>query len=220
MTKTLVDQPAAAPKVETLLRQAHAAYGQLQALRQRVVSSGVPNDALPYDHELQAFCLLFDYDREQLINRVAPLTPTLAAKNLIADANAQTLSTPMLRFAAQIEHLLDDVQDLALRFEAGIVSARKADSIHGPSISCATQAVGRFGQELRIGVHVEGAEWLLLRPAPIFGLLETSLAIDANFSGTIPLPCDDGEVLIAAMARSGVVNVHTLSVSIGQDAWA
>jgi hypothetical protein len=209
---------ANALRIEALLQEAYANYADLRALRDHVAAAGIQIDALPNDRVLHAFCLLFDHHRQALLARLSPYLPILAGKGLIADT-AGFLSTPVVRFYVAISHLLEDLLDVSQRFASGLEAAQDAGpQVAMPVIRCASEASGFFGQEVRIRAHILGAEWLLVRPDPIFGLAETLLHVKADCPITIPLPCDEGDLLIAAMDASGKVSAHTLCLSLLREA--
>ncbi|MGH9801966.1 MAG: hypothetical protein ACRD82_16515 [Blastocatellia bacterium] len=207
------------PLIETLLQQVHDSFNRLRTLRSRVAVSGIDIDSLPDDVALKAFAILGNHDRAVVVDRISAHLALLAAKGLIASTDTARLPTPVLRFYAQIEYLLDGVLDISQRIEAGIDAWRNGhQTTDGPAIRCASSASGLYSQELRLKIHVLGAEWLLVRPEPIFGVAETLLRIDEDYQATVPLSCVEGDILIAAMAASGRVSVYTLTLSILREA--
>lgn len=208
------------PNIEKLLDKAYRSYDNLVALRERVAGAGVQMDVLPENLILQAFSLLGDHQRSDVINRVSPYLSLISGKGFIVDANRiEGISTPELRFYAQIAHLLEDLLDTTQRFAAGLaVLQQGVVSIGGPVIRCAKKASGLFGQEMSIRAHIYDAEWLLIRVDPIFGYAERLQRITADTPIIIELPCDEGKVEICAMTASGRVSMHTLTLSIQNEA--
>jgi hypothetical protein len=204
------------PNIEKLLDKAYSSYDELIALRERVAAAGVQMDALPENFILQAFALLGDHQRAEIISLVSPYLPIISGKGFTADANRiDEISTPELRFYAQIADLFEDILDISQRFAAGMAALQQgAVSIGRAIIQCADDASGFFGQKMRIRARIYNAEWLLVRVDPIFGYAERLQRIDADTQITIPLPCDEGNVEIAAMTSSGRVSMHTIRVSI------
>jgi hypothetical protein len=205
-----------APIIEELLNKAYSSFDNLVALRERVAAAGVQMEMLPENSILQAFALLGDHDRSEVINRVNPYLSLISGKGFIVDANRiDGISTAELRFYAQIAHLLENLLDITQRFDAGIAALQQgATSIGGPIIQCAHEASGLFGQEMRIRFHIHDGAWLLVRADPIFGFADNLLRITEDTPIEIILPCDDGNVTIAAMTAAGRVRVHTLHLSI------
>jgi hypothetical protein len=211
---------AEAPSIEKLLDSAYRSYESLLALNERVAGAGIQMDVLPENSILQAYALLGDHDRSEVINRISPYLSLLSGKGFIVDANRiEGISTPELRFYAQIAHLLEDLLDITERFDAGIAALQQgAVSIGGPIIQCARKFSALFGQVLRIRAHIHDAEWLLIRIDPIFGFTDRLQRIATDTPIEIELPCDDGKVEICAMTASGRVSMHTLRLSIQTEA--
>lgn len=211
------------PIIEGLLQDAYTSFEQLRTLRARVASSGIDLDVLPDDVALRAFALLGNHDRNAVAMKASPHLTLLMGKGLIENSFIDTLSTPMLRFFAHIDQFLDGLLDISQRIEAGIASWKVGErTVGSPVIRCADKVSGFYSPEIKsLAAYVSGAEWLLVRPDPIFGLAETLLRVNADglvkiISGaenSRKIHCDDGMLLLAAMAASGSVTVHAIQVT-------
>lgn len=209
-----------APKIGVLLSKAHSDLDELKNLRSRLVSLGIDNDALPSDAVLMAFCLMGDHSRGDLLADFKRHLPLFLSRGLLTSGNVEELSTPRLRLLLQTTSgLIEHSISLSQAFDAGIAAWQADNPLYdGPTIRCADQATAIWGQTLKIMVTVIGAERLLIRPDPIFGLQEAIVSVEsAKTTATVSVACDDGRIVLAAMAASGEVSVHNIHLSVLED---
>ncbi len=206
------------PLVERLLRDANSALADLSRLRRTVMAGGLSAEQLPGDVEMQSFALLGESGRAAIEQMVVPHLALLVGKGLLRDVDITRVPAPTLRFFATVAPLLVGVLGVAQRMQAGIEAIRDGGAAQGlgPAIRCAHRASGFLGQTLIVQAQLSGAAWALVRPDAVFDQRENLVRVEENVTLRFEVPCDEGEVLLAAMDHMGNVSVHELRISLAE----
>ena len=218
MTASKVNQNRQ-PVIEHTLEDAFTHLDELRALYRVAIAAGIAKSSVPGEVELQCFALLGDMQRNELIADVSRQTSVLIAKGFLTSADLRSVSTPKLRMIAVMAPMVHNAHGVSQRIQQGMerVLARGALQSTGPRIRCPRKAEGIWGQMRHIRLHVQDAAWVLIRPDDTYNLRETLFAVEPDVVVNFQVPCDEGQVTIAAMDVTGGVSVQLLSVSTREE---
>lgn len=199
------------PRVEQRLQCFYDDAAAVEAVCQQFLAAGVEASALPTQTDRRAFALLGEErPGEDLARRLEMVMPALVNRGVVGSGRQPAA---VARFLLSVTHLMD-----GLRSPVEIIDARLQNPGRGPGpvIVCPTRATGTWGQTLQVPLQVSAnAEYLLVRPDLIFGAGEVVERLepgrDSHF--WFEIPCDHGEVLIAAISGEGVSR-HVVYVEI------
>ena len=201
-------------RVEERLAAAIADFTKLKRLRQRIASAGVDVQEEFQDPQLQAIALLGEYDRGRIVANVGPFLEHLAKKGLIASG---TLSTAELRLLDSLGgQRLQGILSIEERIRVQLAHPAKSDQ---PSlIRCVSSVRGEWGQKIRVPVlFADETERIFVWPDDIFGVQGLSgrhVETSQDRLVTMEFPCDEGEIIIAAVSRTAEIANHRLRVEV------
>lgn len=198
-----------APVIENTLRTVHDAYSHLDILCQRLANRGIEH--VPTELEQMACAALGNHEQALVQERIAPFWHHLQATGLAQGALASN-STPVLRVLAQVA---DQAAALAPLSEA-LHAAPLASPPAGVWRS-ATRVSGLWGEPLQIAFTTRYIDYLSVTPDPVFGLQPTLLMLDAGrpqHTGVIPIPVDDGQVVIRMRHQDGKIYGVAIDIAI------
>lgn len=186
----------------------------LQEFQSKLLNIGLRQDDLPLQSELQAFVLLGDHDKDELLKAAQPVLSQLAGKGLLMP-HAGIVCTPALRLFIHIEPLLDVVESLWERLGTKAeIEPATADNLH-----CRPdQVIGLWGQQKWVDFAARDVTHVLVQPDTVFTINPALLIADSDnrCAGRFQIPVDMGGVTLTLALSNGELRRHRIAVQIGQ----
>lgn len=203
-------------KAEGLLHQAHRNYDELRAVRARLQLQGVADHELPGQPVLQAFALLGDHERTQVLAQVRPHWQALVDRGVVR-GQAQDLVTPHLRLLLAAQPAMANLATVQARLRAPA-----ALPANPTQLRCANEVSGlRWGQRINLHFVASGVEYLLIEPSRELRHAPVLLNLGGGIHHRqLVLPGRAGQVVFSLVDGSGQVFRHTLVMRLNHDAWA
>lgn len=201
----------ATPCIETLLAAAHREHDALHKRRTALELRGIGRDLLPDDVALMAFALLAEHERDALLEQVRAHWAALQSKGLVYGAIDEAATAELRLLAHALPHT-ESIGPVWRQFREAVEPPEPPQEIW----RCATRVRGLWGQLARLHFSVQGVSYLLIDPAPIFGLQPALLATDPDdgYTGSFPFPVDNGAIRISLLHRSGEVYRHVVEAMV------
>lgn len=199
----------AAPRVEQLLREAHAEYAVLQVARQRLLTRGLyPND-LPDERALMAVALLLDHARPSVLETIRDHWDDMHARGLVIEDSPEAVSTPLLRLLSYVVGHTDPIEPLN-----DALGVKHAPSPPSDMFRCASNLEGVYwGQGLCVQFAAVGISALRITSDDEFDMEPVLLrAVDEQVSGELELSADTGHIYFTMSTTSGGVYQHQLII--------
>jgi hypothetical protein len=136
----------------------------------------------------------------------------LNAHHLSINGNSVTLGPTEFRL---LEHVLEHTESIGPAWQ----QLREAVTAPEPPHDiwrCARGVRGLWGKLERLHFSMRGVSHVLIQPDPVFGLQPALLATDpdAGYSGSFPLPIDNGAITFSLLRRGGEVYRHVVEAMV------